>query len=155
MEQYDFAVDKRVWERIGTGRKIYNVIFGVFAVTIGLMYILKHGFSIQDVKAIFNEVYILMGLLVIIAGIAGREPFRTRYRLKMDNNTIRFKKSFERELIINLKEITYLKSFTPRLEITRNDFVKTYDFSWMTAEEFEGFHAKMSDYCLKNKIETK
>ncbi len=154
MEQRDFLVDKRIRERIGTGRRIYNMIFGLFAITIGLSYILKHGFSIQDSKAILHEAYVLTGILVIIVGIAGKEPFRTRYKLKLENETIRIKKSFERELKINMKKITRLKTFPQRFEITHNDFVKTYDFSWLTAEEFDDFYAKISDYCLKNRIET-
>jgi hypothetical protein len=153
MEQNDFTIDKRVRERIGTGRKIYNLIFGLLVLAIGLSYILEHGFTIQDFSAILHEVYILLGIIVIIVGLTGREPFRTRYRLKMDNDTIRIKKTFEGELKINLKKIKRLKAFTPRLEITYNDFVKTYDFSWLTAAEFADFHAKLADYCLKNSIE--
>ena len=154
MEQNDFLVDKRLRERIGKGKKIYNWIFGLFAVTIGLMNISEHGFSMQNTKVILNLIYIFLGISVIILSIIGRELFWTRYRLKMDNDAIKIKKSFESELIINLKKITHLKSFPPRLKITNNDFEKTYDFSWMTTEEFEDFHAKILDYCLKNKIET-
>lgn len=152
MQQNDFIVDKRIRERLGTGRKIYNLVFGAFVFTIGLTYILKHKFSIQDGKAILNEIYVLMGLLLIIVGIVGREPFRTRYRLRIDDDTIRIKKSFERELRIDLKKITQIKSLPPRLEITYNDFVKTYDFFWMTDDEFKAFHAKISSLHLNNFI---
>jgi hypothetical protein len=153
MEQNDFLVDKRVRERIGTGRKIYNLIFGLLVLTIGLSYFLKHGFSIQNFSAILHEAYILLGIIVIAVGISGREPFRTRYRLRINNDTIRIKKTFEGELRINLKKIKRLKAFAPRIEITYNDFVKTYDFSWLTAAEFADFHARLADYCLKNSIE--
>ncbi len=95
-----------------------------------------------------------MGILLILVSLDGREPFRTRYRLKMDNDTIRIKKTVESELRINLKKITYLKFLPSRLEITYNDFVKSYNFYWLTTEEFKDFQAKLSDYCLKNKIET-
>jgi hypothetical protein len=154
MEQNDFLIDKRIRERFGKGRKIYNFILGALLLIIGLIYILKHGFSIQDAKAILKEAYILMGILLILVSLDGREPFRTRYRLKMDNDTIRIKKTFESELRINLKKITYLKFLPSRLEITYNDFVKSYNFYWLTTEEFKDFQAKLSDYCLKNKIET-
>jgi|GEM_PF-2126193 hypothetical protein len=154
MEQNDFLVDKRIRERIGNGRKTYNWILGIFAVTIGLVNISEHGFSMQNTKAIFNVAYALLGILIIIFSIIGRKLFWTRYRLKIDNDAIRIKKSFETELIIYLKKVQHLKTLPLKLEITYNDFVKTYDFSWLTTEEFKDFHAKLSDYCQKNKIET-
>ena len=113
-----------------------------------------HGFSMQNTKAIFNVAYALLGILIIIFSIIGRKLFWTRYRLKIDNDAIRIKKSFETELIIYLKKVQHLKTLPLKLEITYNDFVKTYDFSWLTTEEFKDFHAKLSDYCQKNKIET-
>jgi SNF family Na+-dependent transporter len=145
---------KRIRERIGTGRRIYNSILGIILLIIGLMYILNHGFSIQDATTILKETYVLIAILLIVVSIIGLEPFITRYRLKMDNETIRIKKTFERELKIDLKKITYLKIFPSRLEITYNDFVKTYDFSWLTPEEVKDFQVRLSEYCLKNKIET-
>ncbi len=152
MKQNDFLVDKRIREKIGTGRRIYNLIIGILLLTLGLTHIIKHGFSIQDGRAILNEVYILMGVLVILIGIVGREPFRTRYRLIKDDEIIRIKKSFESEAKINLCKIKHLKFLPLRVEVTYNDFVKSYDLDWLTTEEYENFRSKLTDYCLKNKI---
>jgi hypothetical protein len=153
METVDFTIDKKKREPLGNGRRIYNVILGMLFLVIGGNYFLENGFSIQDSKSVLNEFIILAGFLSITFGLWGREPYRTRYRLKMDNDTLRIKKSFERELIINLNSMTHLKAIPLGLVITYNDYIKTYDFFWLDTEEYETFKARITDYCLKNKIE--
>ena len=153
METIDFSIDKKIRETTGNGRRIYNVVLGVFFLLMGGRYLFENGFSIQDSQSILNNFIFLAGIFSITYGLWGREPVRKRYRLKMDNNSLRIKQSFEWEVTIKLDSITHLKSIPLGLIITYKDYIKTYDFSWLTTKEYEIFKARMTDYCLKNKIE--
>ena len=153
METIDFSIDKKIRETPGNGRRIYNVVLGIFFLLMGGSYLFENGFSIQDSQSILNNFIILVGLLSITYGLWGREPFRKRFRLKMDNTTLRIKQSFEWEVKINLNSITHLRSVPLGFIITFNDYIQTYVFSWLTTEEYEILKARMTDYCLKNKIE--
>jgi hypothetical protein len=117
-----------------------------------MIMIVRTGFSILSASSIFSEILILIGLISIIYGSIGRELFKARYRLIMDNESIKMKKSYEKEIIINLNTITHLKTLAPSLEITYNDYIKTIDFSWLTPEEFERFKLQLGDYCLKRNL---
>ncbi len=151
----DFSIDKKTRGFLSKGRRIYSIAFGTFILIIGLIPFVRNGFSFQNDDSYFHVTIILMGLLQIIFGFIGRELNTIRYRLKMDSESLRIKKTFEHETIINLDSIKQVKTFQMRLEIFFDDYVKTYDFSWLTIEEFENLRARISDYCLKKKIEFK
>ena len=154
MENNNFSIDRKISEQLSKGTRIYRIIYGVTLMIIGLIMFSRTGFSILLATSFLAEALILTGIISIIYGVKGKELFRQRYRLKMDSVSLRIKKSFESELIINLNLITHLKGLPLGLEICFDDYVKTYDFSWMTTQEFKDFHRKISDYCIKNKIET-
>jgi len=153
MENNNFSIDKKTRGLIGKGRRIYSIAFGVFIIIVGFIPIVRSGLSFLDVDSILHETFILMGVLQIIFGLIGKELYTIKYRLKMDSESIRIKKTFERETIINLDSIMHVKTFQMRLEIFFVDYVKTYDFSWLTIEEFENLRERISDYCLKKNIE--
>ena len=70
----------------------------------------------------------------------------------MDFETIKIKRALDRD-VIKLKSISFVKTMPLKLEIGLNDYVKTLDFSWLTPDEFESFMARITEYCVKNKIE--
>ena len=154
METNDLLIEKKIRENLGNGRRIYNIILGIFFLFIGGSYILEKGFLIQDSTMILKEFILLMSFVIIYIGIIGKEPYKTKYRLIIDNEYLKFKKTFESENRIKLSSITHLKFFAPRIVVTYTDFIKSYDFPWLTTDEFESVKVRMIDYCLKNKIET-
>ncbi|MHC1703260.1 MAG: hypothetical protein AB9846_05070 [Tenuifilaceae bacterium] len=153
MENIDFGIDKKIRETLSKGTRIYRIIYGSIIFIIGFILIYKTGFSILQPSSFLAEALILTGIISIVYGIIGIELFKQRYRLKMDSESLRFKKSFDSEITIKLNKITHLKVLPMQLEISYDDYIKTYDFSWLTHEEFEKIKASLSNYCMKNKID--
>ena len=97
METKDFFIEKRIREKLGNGRRIYNIIAGIFFMFIGGNAILEKGLSISDSSLILNVLIILFSILMFAFGLLGKEPIRTRYRLEIDHEYLRAKKTFEIE----------------------------------------------------------
>lgn len=153
MANINFVIEKKTREILSKGTRIYRIVYGGILLIIGFLMIISTDFSILSAKSVLYETMILVGIISIIYGSFGIELFKVRYRLIMDDQYIKMKKSFEQEIRIDLNSITHLKTLALGLEITYNDYIKTYDFSWLTPDEFEKFKEKISDYCLKKKIE--
>ncbi len=153
MESYIFSIDKKTREQLSKGETLYRISVGIIVLVIGVVIVVRNGFSFQSDPSILAKMLILMGIINIIQGKVGKELFKKRYRLKMDTDSIRIKKSFETELVISLSSISYVKVLPLKLELTMKDYVKTFDFSFLTQAEFDNFKTRMIDYCLKNKIE--
>jgi len=153
MENNDFSIYKKTRGFISKGRRIYSIAFGIFVLIIGVIPIVRNGFSFQNDDSILRVIFILMGLFGIFFGLLGREQYASRYRLKMDSESLRIKLPFERRKLIYLNSITSVKTLPMKLEIFFGDYVKTYDFSWLTLEEFENLRTRIGDYCLTKKKE--
>ena len=152
MENNNFSIDRWTRKSISIGMRIYSVAIGVFVLILGVNPIVRDGFSIQSAYSILHEIYILLGLLSIVRGLIGLELYKHRYRLRMDSESLKIKITFESEILLNLNSITQVKTLPMRLEISFDDYVKTYDFSWLTLEEFEELKFRISDYCGKKEI---
>ena len=137
MENNHFLIDRKIRELISTDRRIYSIIFGIFVLIVGLIPIVKNGLSIQNEYLILHEIYTLVGILQIIFGVIGKELFTIRHRLELNSESIKIKKTFQRKVLINLDSITHLKMLPFSLEFCFGDYVKTYEFLWLTQEEFE------------------
>ncbi len=149
-----FFIEKRVRESLGTGRRIYNIAVGIiFALMCGNN-LWEKGFSVTSFNTIYYVVLLLVCIFILIFGIIGKEPIKTRYRLMIDNEHLISKKTFEFANKIKLKSITHLKFFFPRLDVTYRDFVKTYEFSWLSEEEYEKLKTCLTEYCQSKGIAT-
>ena len=153
MESNNFLIDKKTREELSKGVRTYRISVGIIVLVIGLVIVVRKGFSLQSDLPLFAQLLILMGIINIVQGNIGKEPFRKRYILNMDSVSIRIKKSYEKEIVISLGSISHLKILPLKLELTMKDYVKTYDFSFLTKEEFENFKTRIIDYCEKNKID--
>jgi len=153
MESNNFSIDKKNREQLSKGAITYHFWFGIIILVIGVLIVVRKGFSFQSDLPLFAELLILMGIINIVQGKVGKEPFKKRYLLRMDSVSVRIKKSYEKELVISLSSISYLKILPLKLELTMKDYVKTFDFSFLTQTEFDSFKARIIDYCEKNKIE--
>jgi hypothetical protein len=153
MESNKFSINKKTREQLSKGAIAYHFWFGIIVLIIGVLIVVRKGFPVQSDLPLFAELLIVMGIINIVQGKAGKEPFRKRYFLSMDSVSVRIKKSYERELVISLDSISYLKILPLKLELTMKDFVKTYDFSFLTQAEFDNLKTRIIDYCVENKIE--
>ena len=153
MENNIFSIDRKSRELSGSGIRIYRIIFGLIILIIGLSRIITSGLSVLSSNNIYSTLFILSGIIIIVIGLSGKEPFKVRYRLMMNTDLLKVRKGFSDEVVIDLNSITYLKILPFKLEISFGDYMKTYDFSWMTTNEFEDFRIRITDYCLKKNIE--
>lgn len=148
----NLLIDRKVRKSLGIGRRIYSIAIGIIVLIIGMVNIVRDGFFIQSTYSILHALYILLGVLSIIRGSIGKEFYKHRYCLRMDYESLRIKITFEDEIIVNLNSITNVKTFPMRFEIAYEDYVKTYDFSWLSLDEFEKLSANINDYSVMNKI---
>jgi hypothetical protein len=144
MENNHFIIDRKIRGLLSTDRRIYSIIFGIFILIIGIIPIVRSGLSFQNENLLLHESYILVGILQIIFGGVGKELFTIRHRLELNSKSIKIKKTFQRKILINLDSITHLKILPLSLEFCLGDYVKTYDFFWLTNEEFERLKIALS-----------
>jgi hypothetical protein len=146
MESISYSIDSKKRHNLRTGIRIYLIVYNLLLITIGFLLISKKSVSFLPLALI------TMGFLFLVYGLVGKELFVTHNYLIMDSSTIKIKRSFELMIKIKLKLITYIKLIPSGLEITFNDYVKTYDLSWLTIEEFQMLKTKLEAYCAQNGI---
>ena len=153
MEDLQLTIEKRTREKLGNGTRIYRIVYGITILILGIIITAKTGFSFELNLAFLGEAMILIGILSMTYGLIGRKLLRQNIKIQLDTGMIRIKKKFEKEILINLDRVTYLKTSPFKLELSFEDFAKTYDFSYLTDEEFEMIKVKTIEYCEKRKIE--
>lgn len=142
-----FYVERKIREKLGNGRRSYNIFAGILLMLMGGTNLLEKGFSNYNSSTIINMAIILLSLLMLVFGIIGKEPIKTKYRLKIDNDYLTTKKTFETETKIKLSSITGVKFISQKLEATYNDYIKTYDFSWLSENEYDSLKTWLKEYC--------
>ena len=120
--------------------RIINVIYGAILIWIGLHIINKESLFLYAMGTI------LLGCFSLVYGIIGKEILAVHNFIILDSNHLRIKKSFNKAVKLNLDSVTYIK-FTPSgIDVTLKDYVKSYDLSWLTFEEFQMFRVKLQLY---------
>jgi hypothetical protein len=153
MENLKLTIEKRTRERLGKGTRIYRIVYGITILILGIIITAKKGFSFELDLAFFGEALILIGIFSITYGLIGRNLLRQNIKIQPDAGIIRIKKRFEKEILINLDRVTYLKTSPFKLELSFDDFAKIYDFSYLTDEEFKMIKVKTIEYCREKNIE--
>ena len=146
METFNYSIDSKKRNPLGTGSRIHNCLFGLLIIYIGF----KH-FANESVS-VFTIFLILAGIYSLIYGLVGKELLMIHYYLIMDSSLIKFKRSYNKAVVIKLSSITYIKLIPSGFEITFSDYVKTYDFFWLTIDEFEMLKSKLQSYCTLSNI---
>lgn len=146
METLSYSIDSRKRHNLRTSIRIYSSLYGLLLITIGFLQIKKESISL------FPLSIIILGFFSLVFGLIGKELYVTHDSLIMDSSIIKIKRSFERVIKIKLSSITYLKMIPSGFEITFKDYVKTYDLSWLTIEEFQMLKTKFQAYCSQNNI---
>ena len=153
MDSNELLIEKKVRAQLSRGVKWYRITIGFVFLLLGVILVIRKIYSVQSEISMFGEILILMGLINLVFGWMGSEIFKQKYRLRMDQETVRIKKSFEGETLIRLNKISYIKTLPLKLEITLNDYIRSFDFSELTQDEFDTFMARITAYCNKNGIE--
>ena len=146
METLRYSVDSRERHNLRTGTRIYNTLYGLLLIAIGFLIIKKNSASFLSISTV------ILGFFSLAYGLIGKELLVTHDTLIMDSGIIKIKRSFRRTVRIKLSSVTYIKMVPATLEITFKDYVKPYDLSWMTTEEFLTLKTKLQFYCSQNKI---
>jgi hypothetical protein len=109
--------------------------------------------SISVPNATLSVFQIFLGIFLIGYGLIGKELQKIHYYVKFDSGILRLKKSrYSKEVIIDLKTATFIKSISSGFEITFGDYVKTYDVSWLTMEEFQMLKSWVQVNCADNNL---
>jgi len=146
METVHYSVNSKKRYNLRMGTRIFNSIYGLILITIGIFLIPKESSLILYIAVI------ILGFISLLYGTIGKELLLTHDYLVFDSTSIKIKRSFEFASKIKLSAVTYIK-FTPAgFEITYKDFVKDYDLSGLKPEEFQMLKSKLQDYCRLNKI---
>jgi hypothetical protein len=146
MKSPNYSIDFRKRYDLRMGNRIFNCIYGILLAAIGVSLFSKES------HALLSVLIILLGLFSLVYGLLGKELLITHDYLVMDSDILEIKRSFEKTNKIELSSATYIKTFPKGLEITFNDYVKTYDLSWISNEQFHSLKECLQTFCNENRI---
>jgi hypothetical protein len=146
METFNYSIDSKKRHKLSLSHRILYNVYGLFLITFQILLISKNS------NLVLSVVIIALGVTPILYGIIGKELLVTHDYLIMDQNNIKIKRSFDVACKIKLSSITYIKFIPEEFEITFKDYVKDYDLSWITIEEFQMLKVKLQEYCRLNNI---
>lgn len=152
MENNSLIINKVINQSLSKGARIFRVVYGVFLLVLGLLLIAKKGFSFKEEMSIIGVGIIIIGIGSILYGYIGKVIVKDRIRVILNNETIKIKKSFEPQSIIKLKSAKLIKFYKLDLEVSYNDYAKSYDFSFLNDKEFEKVKECIANYCSINNI---
>jgi len=153
MQSNDLIIEIRKRELLSKYNRNYRIIYGIIILLVGIIMIPRTATSIFFDKSFIVVAAILTGIYSIIYGSIGKEILVTKYSVKLDSDSLRIKKSFSREVLINFNQVKAVKFFPLKFEIYYNDYVKTYEFPWMPIEDFEKLKTSLSEVCIQKSIE--
>lgn len=146
MENSTLLIDSKKRLPLSKGNRIYQLIYGLFLITIGAFQIIKTDFPL------FNIGLILIGILSLTYGVIGKEIFTSHNYIKIDSYLITSKNSGDRKNLIEIKSITYIKYLPFAFEVTLTDYVKTINLKWMTPDEFQTIKTRLEGLSKPNNI---
>ena len=152
MENNSLIINKVINQSLSKGARIFRVVYGVFLLVLGLLLIAKKGFSFKEEMSIIGVGIIIIGVGSILYGYIGKVIVKDRIRVILNDETIKIKKSFEPQSIIKLKSAKLIKFNKLDLEVSYNDYAKSYDFSFLNDKEFEKVKECIANYCSINNI---
>lgn len=152
MENNNLIINKVINQSLSKGTRIFRVVYGVFLLVLGLLLIAKKGFSFKEEMSIIGVGIIIIGVGSILYGYIGKVIVKDRIRVILNDETIKIKKSFEPQSIIKLKSAKLIKFNKLDLEVSYNDYAKSYDFSFLNDKEFEKVKECIANYCSINNI---
>ena len=94
----------------------------------------------------------LMGIITLAYGIIGKELLPSHSYFILDSSHQKINNSSLKAQNIELIAITYMKLNPDGLDVTFNDFVKNYDLSWLSSEEFLLLKSKLHQFGNQNNI---
>jgi hypothetical protein len=148
MEKNETLIELNIRESLVKSQRLSGASIGISFLAMGLIPVISEGLPIR-------KGFILIGILWLIYSLIGREIFRQKFKVSIDSGILKIKVSIRKTKKINLSLVTYLKMIPDELEICFHDYLKTYDISWLTPDEFEILKAKIYGFCKKNNIEVK
>lgn len=151
MENRKLRIDKRVREPLTRGTRIYRVVYGLGILILGVILMARVGVSFANNLSVMGMGLILLGSFSALYGYIGKKILSQRIRIDMDDITMRIRKTFAREVLVDLKAITYLNVLPLTLELSFGDYTKTYDFSLLNQTEFDSVASHIKSAMEKQK----
>ena len=152
METDNLIVDKVAKHSLSSGTRIFRIVYGVIILILGSVIIVKKGFSINDKMSILGFGIITIGIGSILYGYLGIVIIKQKIRIYFKEEILIINKTFEPQSIIKLVSASLVKFGYLSMEITYNDYTKSYDFSFLNDKEFEKVKECIANYCSINNI---
>lgn len=153
METANLIVDKVANHSLSIGTRIYRIVYGVIIFILGSVIIAKKGFSINDEMSILGFGIIIIGIGSIIYGYIGKVIIKQKIRIYFKEEILKINRTFEPQLVVKLVSASLVKFSYLSMEITYDDYTKSYDFSFLNDKEFEKVKECIINYCSINNIE--
>lgn len=151
MENRKLRIDKRVREPLTRGTRIYRVVYGLGILILGVILMVRVGVSFSNNLLVMGMGLILIGFFSALYGYIGKKILSQRIRIDIDDSTMRIRKTFGREVLVDLKAITYLNVLHLTLELSFGDYTKTYNFSLLNQTEFDSVVSHIKSAMEKQK----
>jgi hypothetical protein len=152
-EMENIILTKQTRKSLGKGYRFYRIIYGFIILILGIVITIRTGISLTDNQSILGIAMVLLGIASVALGLIGKGVFKQLITIQITEDKMVIKKRFEGGTTIRLNQITFMKILPLKLEFTFSNFTKTYDFSFLTDEEFNRIKTILTDYCISNKIE--
>jgi hypothetical protein len=89
---------------------------------------------------------IIIGILSIMYGLVGKDLLKTKNSITIIQNSILIKRSFERNVIIDLRDVKKIAFDLYVMQIHFIDYVKMYDLSWLSSNELKKLQERLNDF---------
>jgi len=138
MEEDDFLISACKRRSLNMSTMIFNSIIGFIFILFGIIH--------YDSSKL---PYIIMGALSIVYALVGLELFKTSYSILISKSTLTIIRSFQQDITIHLENVKEFVIQNTILQVHYLDYVKTYDLSWLSREDFQ----RLSDKIIVLNIE--
>jgi hypothetical protein len=136
MEKEELIIAKNERKVQSRSSRITNFVFGCI-LTIFVLIVYQ-----------FRELVLLtIGTLSMVYGIVGLEFFKTKYSIKVTQDSLEIIKSFRQDIVVDLTKVAYIQLRNSELQVHYSDYVKTYNLPWLTGDDYYELKEKLDEIC--------
>jgi uncharacterized membrane-anchored protein YitT (DUF2179 family) len=136
MEEYDFIIGSSIKKPMSKKKVIYYIIANV------VLMIMSGLIFYPDFRMIYTMIFsIIFGQAV---GLVVTELFKKKISINISQNTLLIKRSFERNVKIDLKSVKGIDFDADKVLVYFNDYVKTLDLTWLSNDQYQKLKERLS-----------
>jgi len=156
MNNIDFIIDSKDKGNLSKGAKIFHYSFGLFLILTSLIVLIRFiKGNVFDISFYSILLILLVGILWIIRGFAGRDFMSIRKYISLTDDSINIKNPFKKELQLSKGSIELITIKPSKLELKTKDSMLDFDLTWTTYNELQQLRDRFFEFGKLNKIEIK